>query len=199
MPDAANWLSAFIALAAFITSVVAYRSADKSQAKSEELARRNAALLESQTTLDHQAWADEYFREITHWACEVSTAISAAIHISGRNDEDRKLNALITLSACIDMGRWYFPNKFHDEQGKNKEPAFRGVRQPILDWVVRAYDILDGRTANGNERSALVECQRQFVSCIQQRLDPRSREKIVNRILLDYVDVDKLRAVESPE
>jgi hypothetical protein len=199
MPDVADWISAFVAFAAFITSVVAYRSAHKSQAKSEELARRNAALLESQATLDHQSWADEYFREITHWACEVSTAISVAIHNSGRDDEERKLDALITLSACIDMGRWYFPNRFHDEQGKNKEPAYRGVRQPILDWVVRAYDILDGRMATGDTRSALVECQRQFVSYIQQRLDPRSREKIVSRILLDYVDVDKLRAVESPK
>jgi hypothetical protein len=199
MADAANWVSAFVAIGAFVTSVAAYRSAAKSQATSAELARRNAEMVERQTNLEHQAWADEYFREITHWACEVCTAISTAIHVVDGVDQDRKLSALITLSACIDMGRWYFPNRYHDEEGHEKEPAYRGIRQPVLDWIVRAYDILGGRIEATSSRGALIECQRQFVSCIQQRLDPRSREKMVSRILLDYLDVDKLSAVGSPK
>ncbi len=199
MPDAANWISALVAVAALATSVIAFRSANKSQAKADDLARRNAELLVSQATLDHQAWADEYFREITRWACEVCTAISTAIHICEQNNEERKLDTMIILSACIDMGRWYFPNQIYDDKKNGKEPAYRGVRQPILDWVVRAYDILEGRHFSGNGRSALTECQRQFVSCVQQRLDPRSRDKVMDRILLDYVDVDKFRAVESPK
>ncbi len=97
------------------------------------------------------------------------------------------------------MGRWYFPNRDHDKKGKNKEPAYRGVRQPCLDWVVFAYDIFADQQNTVGAREQLVSCQRHFVSCIQEVLDPRSREEAIERVLTDFKAISTLPKVESPE
>src|SRR5438105_131840 len=49
---------------------------------------------------------------------------------------------LAKLSATIDKGRLYFPNLAHDSFGVDKEPAYRGHRQAILDRLVEIYDLV---------------------------------------------------------
>ena len=194
-----NWISAFAALVAVAFSVWAHRSAERSRKRTDALELQNAELTRIQSVLAHQSWSDEYFREITSWSCNVATAISRAIHLVGVEDQDARRDVLSTLSACIDMGRWYFPNRDHEKEGKNKEPAYRGVRQPCLDWVVFAYDVFDGEKNIKDARAQLVSCQRHFVSCIQEVLDPRSREEAIDRVLTDFKAISTLPKVESPE
>ncbi len=145
-----------------------------------------------------RSWSDDYFRDVATWACEVTRSISTALRLVGVEDESARRDTLIVLSACIDMGRWYFPNKAHDSRGLHKEPAYRGVRQPVLDWVVLAYDVCSGRKSSDDPRDLLVHCQRQFVSAIQETLDPRSRSEEIRRILDDFSEVSALPRVQSP-
>ena len=194
-----NWISAVAAILAVGFSIWAHRSAERSRKRADALELKNAELAEMQNRLAHQSWSDEYFREITTWACNVATAISRAIHLVGIDDEIARRETLVTLSACIDMGRWYFPNRDHDKQGQTKEPAFRGVRQPCLDWVVLAYDICSGQRSANDSRGLLVSCQRNFVSCIQEVLDPRSRERAIERVLTDFGAIATLPKVKSPQ
>jgi hypothetical protein len=186
-----NIVSGLAAAAATAISLIAWRSAHRSQDRMEQLAAR-------QDRLAHQAWTDDYFRDITNWAGQVCHAISRAIHLVGVNDDHARREVLVELSASIDMGRWYFPNQDHDSLMIEKEPAYRGVRQPILDWIVTAYDICHKESRSAQPHATLVGCQRQFVSAIQEVLDPRSRDSAIKRVLNDFRSVSALPKVESP-
>lgn len=193
-----DWLSAVMASIAVGFSFWAHHSAEKTRKRADEIEAQNAKLLGVQSELARQSWSDEYFREITSWSCNVSMAISKAIHLIEVGDTDAKRDTLITLSACVDMGRWYFPNRDHDQIGTDKEPAYRGVRQPCLDWIVLAYNVLSERKNVLNPREQLVTCQRNFVSCLQEVLDPRSRAESIERVLNDFKSVSCLPSVKSP-
>ena len=181
-----NWdiVSGIAASFATVISLVAVWLATKSQSRMDRLA--------------HQSWTDAYFRDIASWAGEVCQSISAAIHLVEIEDDVARRQVLIRLSAAIDMGRWFFPNHAFEEYGLKKEPAYRGVRQPLLDWIVRAYDICRGEVAQGNAHSSLVECQRQFVSAIQEVIDPRQRSAQIKRVQDDFKSVSGLPKVVSP-
>jgi hypothetical protein len=87
---------------------------------------------------------------------------------------------LARLSASIDKGRLYFPNYDHDVYGTEKESAYRGHRQPILDRLVEIYDL--SRDANVADAAALEktkqtvgEKKRAFISEAQSEVEPRRR------------------------
>lgn len=193
-----NWVSAAAALFAVVFSIIAHRSAERSRVRINELEERTSRLAEAQTTLAHHSWSDDYFREIIHWACQVCTAISEAIHIVGLNDDEQRRRTLISLSACIDMGRWYFPNGQDSKRGQSKEPAYRGDRQAILDWIVYAYDICSDEGRVKDPKARLTTCQRNFVSIIQSKIDPRSREVAIKKVLLEFGPVSRMPQVQSP-
>jgi hypothetical protein len=91
---------------------------------------------------------------------------------------------LSKLSASIDKGRLYFPNFEHDSHGAEKEAAFRGIRQPILDRLVEIYDLvkdIDANVANQIEavRQPLMSKKRAFVSEVQSAVDPRRRHSFI--------------------
>jgi hypothetical protein len=155
-------------------------------------------LAERQDRLAHQNWTDEYFRDITVWAGRVCDAISEAIHLVGKDDAAARQRVLVSLSACIDMGRWYFPNRDFEKVHPEKEPAYRGVRQPVLDWIVLAYDVCRKESEWGDAHKELVLCQRQFVSFVQEVLDPRSRDESIKRALADFKSISELPTIVSP-
>lgn len=179
-----NIVSAVAAIVATVISIVALVLATRSQRRMDRLA--------------HQSWTDAYFRDITLWANDVCRGISGVIHLVRLDEESARREVLILLSASIDMGRWYFPNHEFNGFGLDKEPAYRGYRQPVLDWVVRAYDICSGLITIDDPRAALVECQRQFVSEIQQVIDPRQRSAQIKRVQDDFMAVAGLPKVVSP-
>ena len=88
------------------------------------------------------------------------------------------------LSALIDEGRLYFLNIEDPQKGINKDPAYRGHRQKILDDLVAFYDQLD-RMQNAPtlsldeaEISRLNKLRRSFVSSTQTSIDPRRFNRI---------------------
>ena len=100
---------------------------------------------------------------------------------------------MVRLSSLIDTGRWYFPNQWTDDYGTHKEPAYRGMRQPVLDYVVEAYDLLKDSHSTESLRAELIAAQREFVSHIQEVLDPRKREQEIKKILVEFEASERLR------
>ncbi|MGB7372735.1 hypothetical protein [Pontixanthobacter sp.] len=194
----AEWISAGTSVIAIVLSSIAFFKARKSDSQSRSLEFKNAQLAELQTKLAHQSWVDEYFRELTVWAAEIADQISQAIHYLDVDDDKARRDILARLSSRIDTGRWYFPNSLEKGYGDEKEPAYRGFRQPLLDWVILAYDIFAGNRVFSDPRGMLLTCQRQFVSAVQEHIDPRSRKDAILKVLSDFGPVGSLPKIESP-
>lgn len=195
----AEWISAIVSVVALASSGVAFLIARKSVHRAEQLDQKNIEIAELQSRLAHQNWTDEHFRDVAQWASEIAEAISRAIHFLDEDDPRIRRDILASLSSRIDTGRWYFPNQLEVGFGEDKEPAYQGVRQPLLDWVVLAYDIYAGNRTFSDPSGMLVTCQRKFVSAIQEHIDPRSRDKAVLKVLADFSTVGSLPRIASPE
>ncbi|TPL81719.1 hypothetical protein FJ950_22895 [Mesorhizobium sp. B2-3-14] len=187
--DMATWAAALVALLALLVAIVERRGADRANLENRELARQNADLLKQQHRLEQRAWTDTHFDAVRDWAQQVCFTVAEAMHIQ----EGQRAAVLSKLSALIDIGRWYFPNQWSEKYGIDKEPAYRGLRQPVLDCLVAVYDSLSDGTPSSELRSRLEACQRHFVSQIQLVIDPRRREKQVARILNDWEQSERLR------
>lgn len=89
------------------------------------------------------------------------------------------------LSALADRGRLFFPNMQPDTIKAEKESAYRGERPPILDVLVFAcFEMRElSKGGKGLHASAqfLIQCRRVLVSELQAHLDPRHRDKIIER------------------
>lgn len=195
--DIATWIAALVAVYAAVVARQSSKAADQHQAEAAREARRAADLLERNHQLELRSWADQYFSGVRTWADQVCCSISEAIHLMERQSlgQSTKHPVLVKLSHLIDTGRWHFPNQWSDDYGVDKEPAYRGVRQPILDCVVDAYKTLKDSSGPGDARDDLRAVQRDFVSHIQEILDPRSRDQEIHRVLVEFEQSQRLRAM----
>lgn len=176
--DVATWLASGLALVALCFAAYERRQTDRAEVANRELIERAASLEDQRHALEKQAWADQHFQAMQRWAESVCLTISEARHIVGKSSEFaiQRLSIMARLSALIDTGRWYFPNTEADTIGLHKEPAYRGQRQPVLEYVVAAYYALEQDWPDDEVREELLSCQRYFVSDIQLALDPRRRQ-----------------------
>jgi hypothetical protein len=138
------------------------------------------------------------------WADEACDSISVAIHASKADishHDEMLFTSLQRISALLDRGRWFFSNLWSDEYGKHKEPAYRGLRQPILDALFDAYFTIEmlRTTKDSSHITELVHCQRTFVSEVQQVLNPRRREREIERINEQFAISEKLRGSNGSE
>lgn len=199
MKPAPEWISAIAAILALLVSAFAIWSTRRTEAQTRRLQEKTAELADWQARLDERTWADAYFRDVTNWAGTAAQAISRAIHLpwdaTRGNPEVEAL--LAEISAAIDTGRWYFPNQFHTEMGLHKRPAYRGARQPVLSYLVRAYDSLS-KLIGAERREELVDYQRAFVSEVQLVLDPRERGTVIAKVLDEFRQAERIRALKSP-
>ncbi len=128
---------------------------------------------------------ERYFEDVHGWAAEAVASIARAVALC-RDQEDAatrgaELRATAaTLSALVDRGRWFFPNLVGDGKGKEKELAFQGHRQDVLNHLMAALGAVeslrhDGGAAREEAEQRLVTARRGFVSEVQRVLDPRAR------------------------
>lgn len=150
-------------------------------------------------------WTDQFFTGVREWSKEVVDCISLCIHlpeVEGDEERQQSWNRTRTaLAALCDRGRWFFPNKFEDQYGTQREPAYRGLRRRILDHVVAAYDAIKTCPSHG-DRSAhplLVASQRGFVSEVQTVLNPRHREDQIAAVLARFGIADRMRDAGDDE
>ena len=154
--------------------------------------------------LSANSWLDQYQANVRVWADEACDCISIAIHAvkaDSSRQEELFFTSLHRLSSLIDRGRWFFPNQWNDEYGQHKEPAYHGLRQPILDYLVDAYRIVESllMTKDNTTIPDLVQCQRLFVSEVQLVFDPRRRDREVERIIKEFAISEKLRGRSGAE
>lgn len=195
--DFATWTATAVAVASAFLSYRALKKAEKQQEQATRQASLSTTLTEKQHQLQLREWTDQYFTSVRSWGEDMSLAISEAAHIIEHPElnSDHKRPILIKLSALIDTGRWYFPNQWVDDYGTDKEPAYRGVRQQVLNCAVAVYEILDQLESIpfDHAKHELLIARREFISIIQQVLDPRKREQEIKKILLEFEVSDRLR------
>jgi len=196
--DFATWTATAVAVASAFLSYIALKKTEKQQEEATRQASLSTALTEKQHHLQLREWTDQYFTSVRSWGEDMSLAISEAAHIIEHPElnGDHKRPVLIKLSALIDTGRWYFPNQWADDYGTHKEPAYRGVRQKVLDCAVAVYEVLDQLESIPFDHAKLEisMARREFISLIQEVLDPRKREQEIKKILLEFEISDRLRS-----
>jgi hypothetical protein len=131
-------ISAFSAVVAVSAAAVTFWFARKNL--SRELINQN---------LNVVATRIKYFEEFRKWADRLTEVLTEAIHlcdldpaqVKGEPFFDRRHRLLITLSAMIDKGRWFFPNIEVDDYGSEKELGYRGYAK--RHFVGRVQKIID--------------------------------------------------------
>lgn len=122
--------------------------------------------------------------QVMSWANRTVVAMTEAQHICATPNvsalyvNERGIALATALSSLIDEGRWFFPNVGRRATDSEKPGAYRGSRQPILDYVVAAYEGVSALTREDDApRAALAakigEAKRHFVTEVQHAVDPR--------------------------
>ncbi|MEM9043377.1 MAG: hypothetical protein AAGC81_01690 [Pseudomonadota bacterium] len=164
-------LSVLVSLAAALISVIFALRAQRTQKLTSDV--------------EVASWRRGYIAQIRVWAGEASDCLADAVHLAeldpARTSDpsffDRRQTIRSRLSSLADRGRWHFPNLQHDAYGNDKPPAFRGFRDPLLDALVEGYDVVTSlnyleQAENRQAKDRLVEIKRDFVSAVQQIIDP---------------------------
>lgn len=205
--DLATWVASGAAVVAVIVAGYERHQANKAdaqrqvvEAQRQALEERNAELVARANRLKTQAWVDSHFQAVQRWAEDVCLAMSEGRHLVGSEREfaAQRLTLMARLSSLIDTGRWYFPNTHTEMVGTEKEFAYRGVRQPVLDYVVHAYRTLESSRPAEVLCHELISCQRQFVSDIQQVINPRRRELEIEHYLKQLPELDRQLQPTTP-
>lgn len=199
-------IGALSGLGGIFTAVNARKEAARSanealKAQHEALEAQNEAtrIANEAARLQALEWTGQYFEGVREWSEEVVASISTLIHLPDVTDNATRsalwFQSRANLSALCDRGRWFFPNKFEKEYGTQKEPAYRGVRRRILDFVLAAYDAVP-KCPSSDDRgpyAALLKAQRSFVSEVQTVLNPRHREEQVSAVVDRFCIADRMR------
>jgi|694.fasta_scaffold79544_2 hypothetical protein len=151
----------------------------------------NLRLVDRQEKRDAVAVKMAHDSDIIRWSDEVIARLAEAQELLAEkgisfNDADfrpRRSAMRAELSALIDRGRLFFPNRADPLHGQEKEAGFQGYRQPILDALVASYDLLSGAgSAPGPDAAAcqgLRTHSRAFISELYKAVDPiRRGEKV---------------------
>jgi hypothetical protein len=163
----------------------------------------NWLVVRRQTALQFETLKMEMDSEVLSWAHEAIDLVAHATMLSrGRGTvfapDDFSRLACETqqkLSAIADRGRLFFPNEAPDTHGQEKEGAFQGYRQPILDAVIFAAGQLERLTPEGgpdeDAARALTKCRRLLVSEAQNAIDPRRRGQMLRQLAIGRMDDKK--------
>lgn len=127
----------------------------------------------------------EYHKDLREWANCVIDLLSSAGHLcllDPKKDPEfysKRHNLLIELSAMADKGRFFLPNSDFEARGLHKPAAFRGFRSDAIDSIVKCYNLVGDMSytdKNAGFKNQILKTQRDFVSAIHIKLDPRKFE-----------------------
>ena len=170
----ATWLAIVFAalsgLGAVWSAIFAFKS-EKFSSKAFDWTRGNASNEARQ----------RYDTEIRSWMDDASRALSETVHLceSRRDGQTLRHSDAIqirsALSAIIERGRLFFPNRNEQGYGATKTPARQGYRPQILGWLKLAHVLcwyfpaVDDLEAL---RAHLKDMQSCFTSDCQEELSP---------------------------
>lgn len=143
--------------------------------------------------IESHAQQREYASAVREWGFEVIELLSDGLHLLERqgkfsgDEVDRLLSVQWRVSSAIDRGRLFVPNSDPELAGVDKWVAYRGYRQPTLNILVGAYNLLREATTERLVRSeelfgTLWDLRKAFVSELQLIVDPREMIVELERI-----------------
>ena len=127
----------------------------------------------------------QHYSCLQSWADECMDILSEALHLCELDPAktknppffDRRYILMVRLSAVIDRGKWFLPNRQPWEYGQEKEGAYRGIRQDALHHLNHAYIkvreldyLLKAENDNRGIREAIAKSKRGFTSELQEIL-----------------------------
>lgn len=137
----------------------------------------------------------DYYSDLQRWADSVIEVSSEAIFLCDLDPKRMQEGEFFTkwlgvkqrLSSLLDQGQFFLPNEYESAYGQHKHPAFRGFRRPELECLAEMYEVLrqfdqNSQQHNRSLRSQLWDIRKQFVSQLQQTLDPRQRERELQKL-----------------
>ena len=171
-----QWLaltSAVLAISSFILNLRLVARQEKRNATNLKLAHDSDIIGWSDNVIEALASAQEMLAEkgVSYGEAEFPARRSAA---------------RAQISALIDRGRLFFPNRADATHGAEKEAGYQGRRQPVLDVLVEAYTTIDksGGTP-GPDRAAgeaLLKQRRLFVAEVFKTVDPVRRGETIKEL-----------------
>jgi hypothetical protein len=182
-------ISLVLSLASLLTSVMFAFISHRQEKFNERLQRTQLQM--------------QYFSELRDWADEVCELIAKAIHHAELDPvrmQDgaffRRRNRLRSkLASLIDRGRWFFPSVTNTQVAAGEPARYLGYHGELLNGLVSAYQAITALNyqtgqANDYRRLELVGHQREFVSRIQDLLDPADQAQ-------EFRAVSRPKSVES--
>lgn len=164
-----QWLgiaSAVIAVSSFVLNIRLVRRQEK----------RNAANFKMAHDSDIISWSDEVIGALAE-ANEM--LVEKGVSYADADFPSRRSAMRARVSALLDRGRLFFPNRTDDGHGADKEAGFQGRRQPVLDALFEAFVAIDkaGVTPGPDKASAevLMKHRRKFIAEVFQTVDPVRR------------------------
>ena len=126
---------------------------------------------------------EQYRKNLLEWYSE-TTRILIKLKLMIESEclcDEQKFDLLSTLSAQIELGRFFFPNiDKGDLFGHNKSTAYQGYRHIALEFLVFSYNLFKRSDANKYLLHA-EELQRHFTSYIYELLQPVKFNKAIRR------------------
>ena len=145
--------------------------------------RRNATNLKLAHDSDIIGWSDDV---IVMLANAQEMLAEKGVSYGEAEFPSRRSTTRAQLSALIDRGRLFFPNRADGAHGAATEIGYQGRRQPGLDVLVEAYATIDkaGGTP-GPDRAAgeaLLKQRRLFVAEVFKTVDPVRRGETIKEL-----------------
>ena len=138
--------------------------------------KRNRVAMKMAHDSDVIAWSDEV---ITLLANAQEMLVEKGVSYNDAEFRGRRSSIRAELSALIDRGRLFFPNRADGDYGKEKEAGFQGRRHPALHVLVDAYGVIDASGSAPGPDSAnsekLTTHRRKFMAEIFTSVDPVRR------------------------
>lgn len=166
-------LEQWLGIASAVIAVVSFFLNLRLVARQE---KRNAVNLKMAHDSDIIRWSDEVILSL---AQAHETLCEKGLSYNDNDFAGRRSAERAHISALIDRGRLFFPNRTDTKHGADKEMGFQGHRQPVLDELVAAYRVIDKAGATpGPDRAAAEELmthRRKFIAEVFRTVDPVRR------------------------
>lgn len=121
-----------------------------------------------------------WLRETLDVFAEAEALVLNGAEAACREGAHKRLAA--RFSVLADQGRISFPNLRPGDRGQENPEAYQGVRQPAINAVILAHDLvqaLPGLSQHPSEmvQELLFDCRRVLVSEVQRSVNPRRRSQ----------------------
>ena len=171
-----QWLtliSAVLAISSFVLNLRLVKRQEK----------RNATNLKLAHDSDIIGWSDDVIRQL---ADAQEMFAEKGVSYGDAEFPARRSATRASVSALIDRGRLFFPNREDAKHGVEKEAGYQGRRQPVLDILVEAYSVIDKSGAGPGPDKAAVDALRKqrrlFVAEVFKTIDPVRRGETIKEL-----------------